>query len=192
MRPSSSLLVLSFLLLCAGCGSVPEVEPVQNGAFTLSDGGEGVGFERYRLSLPEPLDLDRAQVIRRELEWCPSAGMVAYLDLDLPLPADSAEAKESSPWAATIFELRLEGPDGRVIFGERAPLREWTWSGAVGGATTSLYTPGTCFDSAGEGPFTLVAEVVPAAGGAPSGTLGLRGGGWKAEGKPMPMSALLR
>lgn len=193
MRPSSSLAVLSVLLLCAGCGSVPEVEPVANGAFTLVDGGEGAGFERYRLSVPEALDLDRAQVIRRELEWCPGAEMVGYLDLDLPLPSgDELIEKQAEPWSATTFQLRLEDANGDVIFMESAPLGEWVWSGAVGGRTTSLYTLKTCFEPTGEGPFTLVAEVIPAAEGAPSGVLGLRGGGWKLVGEPMPVSALLR
>lgn len=198
MRSSSLLLRLpvalglSVSLLSGSCGSAPEIEPAPNGAFTFVDGGETAGFERYRLTLPEPLDLDRAQVVRHELAWCPGTAMVGYLDLDLPLPPPGAPGKVSYPWAATTVELRLEDASGRAVFRERAPLGEWTWSGSVGGATTSLYTEETCFEPTGEGPFTLVAEVVPAAEGAPSGVLGLRGGGWKTEGKPMPESAIFR
>ena len=186
-------LVLPASLLCFCCGSPPEVEPAPNGAFTFVDRGKSVGAARYGFTLPEPLDLDRAQVIRRAVEWFPSTALVGYLDLDLPLPSgDELIEKQAEPWSATTFELRLEDANGDVIFNESAPLREWVWSGAVGGRTTSLYTIKTCFEPTGEGPFTLVAEVTPAAEGAPSGVLGLRGGGWKLEGEPMPLSALLR
>ncbi|MGB0331828.1 MAG: hypothetical protein ACPGPE_08420 [Planctomycetota bacterium] len=180
-------------LFCLSCGTVPESEPVPNGAFTYVDGGEAVGTERYRFTLPEPLDLDRAQVLRREVEWFPSTALVGYLDLDLPLPSgDELIEKQAEPWSATTLELWLEDAKGDVIFRESARLGEWVWSGAVGGGTTSLYTQKTCFEPAGEGPFSLVAEVIPAAEGAPSGVLGIRGGGWKADGEPMPLSALLR
>ena len=193
MRPASLLLALPVPLLCLSCGSGPQLEPVPNGAFTFVDGGEAVGTERYGFTLPAPLDLDRAQVIRREVEWFPSVALVGYLDLDLPLPSgDELIEKQAEPWSATTFELRLEDAKGDVIFRESAPLGEWVWSGAVGGRTTSLYTQETCFEPKGEGPFTLVAEVIPAAEGAPAGVLGLRGGGWKSDGEPMPLSALLR
>lgn len=188
MRSSGRLLGLPILLLCSGCGSYPEPEIVANGAFTFVDGGESAGMDRYQLFVAEPLDLGQSQVVRHELEWCPDVDLVGYLDLAFPL--SGRDDKGSAPWAATVFELRLEDAEGKVLFRDKGPLRDWTWSGRVGGSTTSLYTSKTMFKPEVDGPFFLVAEVEAAGEGAPAGTLALRGGGWKLEGEPMPLSTL--
>lgn len=180
------------LLLFSCCAPTPD-QPVriENGAFTTVDRGESAGMDRYRIELSDPLDLNLAGVSRYVLDQVPQVELVLYLDLAHRLPTGGATAS-GAPWSATVVELRIEDGGGEVVARERAPLSDWTWSGSVGGSTSSLYTSNTVFTPSADGPYFLVTEVEPAGSGAPAATVSLRGGGWKAEGKPMPTGSIFR
>ena len=111
-----------------------------DGNFT--DYGRKAGILRFVLDLGS-VDLSEASVSKFELKGLPEVGFVCYLRVDHPLPT-LGKPKDFEA-GDLVVEMSLEDENGTQVFSEKAPLKNWTWSGSVGASKSDLYTLKTIF-----------------------------------------------
>ena len=80
-----------------------------------------------------------------------------------------------------MVEMTLEDENGTKVFSEKAPLKNWVWSGSVGAPQSDLYTRKTIFTP--EARKTSFITLTNNKGNlkAPKAQILLMGGGWKAR-----------
>jgi hypothetical protein len=76
--------------------------------------------------------------------------------------------------------MSLEDEKGTKVFSEKAPLKNWVWSGSVGASQSDLYTRKTIFTPMKGKSYRLSLRVSECNLGASKARLILMGGGWKA------------
>ena len=195
--PSDSISLLTaatalFFLLC-GCQTIkqfipndhvarfgtdrkfPDLNYTGDGNFT--DYGRKAGIFRFVLDLGEvDLKKDATQVHR--LKGLPEVEFVCYLRVDHPLPTlgkpKDLEAEN------LVIEMSLEDENGTEVFSEKAPLKNWIWSGSVGAPQSDLYTHKTVFTPEKDKSYRLSLKIRKGNPDAPQAQLLLMGGGWKA------------
>ena len=80
-----------------------------------------------------------------------------------------------------MVEMTLEDENGTKVFSEKAPLKNWVWSGSVGAPQSDLYTRKTIFSpKAGKTSFITLTKNKGNLK-APKAQILLMGGGWKAR-----------
>jgi len=79
-----------------------------------------------------------------------------------------------------VIEMTLEDENGTKVFSEKAPLKNWVWSGSVGAPQSDLYTQKTIFTPEKGKPYRLSLKIREGNSDAPQAQLLLMGGGWKA------------
>ena len=185
--------VISFLFLLCGCKTIkqfipndevarfgtdrkyPDLNYTGDGNFT--DYGRKAGILRFVLDLGE-VDLTQASVNKFELKGLPEVEFVCYLRVDHPLPTlgkpKNFEASDS------VVEMTLEDENGTKVFSEKAPLKNWIWSGSVGAPQSDLYTHKTIFTPETDKSYRLSLKIREGKPDAPQAQLLLMGGGWKA------------
>ena len=181
-----------FILLC-GCHTIkqfipndkvsrfgtdrkyPDLNYTGDGNFT--DYGRKAGILRFVLDLGEvDLKKDGTQVHR--LKGLPEVEFVCYLRVDHPLPTLGKPKNFGA--ADSVVEMSLEDENGTQVFSEKAPLKNWVWSGSVGAPQSDLYTYKTIFTP--ETGKTYLITLTKNKGNlkAPRAEFLLMGGGWKA------------
>ena len=181
-----------FFLLC-GCQTIKQFIPndevarfgtdrkfhdlnyTGDGKFT--DYGRKAGILRFVLDLGAvDLKKDATQVHR--LKGLPEVEFVCYLRVDHPLPTlgkpKNFEAED------LVVEMTLEDENRTEVFSEKAPLKNWTWSGSVGAPQSDLYTQKTIFTPKKGKSYRLSLKIREGNPDAPKAQLLLMGGGWKA------------
>ena len=175
-------------LLC-GCQIIPNYEvsrfgtdrkfPDLNytGDGNFSDYGRKAGILRFVLDL-ESIDLKEASVKQFELKGLPEVEFVCYLRVDHPLPTLGKPKNFGA--ADLVLEMTLEDENGTKVFLEKAPLKNWVWSGSIGAPQSDLYTHKTMFTPKKGKSYRLSLKIAKGNVGAPQAQLLLMGGGWKA------------
>ena len=79
-----------------------------------------------------------------------------------------------------MLEMTLEDENGTKAFSEKAPLKNWIWSGSVGAPQSDLYTHKTIFTPKKGKSYRLSLKIREGNPDAPQAQLLLMGGGWKA------------
>ena len=153
----------------------PTLNYTGDGKFT--DRGRKSGIQRFALDLGA-VDLKEASARRYELEGLPEVGFVSYLRIAHPLPA-SGKPQEFNA-GDMIVEISLDESDGKRIFKENAPLKNWTWSGSVGASKSDLYTTKTKFTPESGKSYKVTLRIAEGNLQMPECRLLLIGGGWKA------------
>ena len=153
----------------------PALNYTGDGNFT--DYGRKAGISRFVLDLGAvDLKEDATQVHR--LKGLPEVKFVCYLRVDHPLPTlgrpKNFEAED------LVVEMTLEDENGTKVFLEKAPLKNWVWSGSVGAPQSDLYTHKTIFTSEKDKSYRLSLKIRKGNPDAPHAQLLLMGGGWKA------------
>ena len=181
-----------FFLLC-GCQTIKQFIPNDEvarfgtdrkytdlnytGDGNFTDYGRKAGILRFVLDLGA-VDLSEARVSKFELKGLPEVEFVCYLRVDHPLPTlgkpKDFEAGE------LMFEMTLEDENGTKAFSEKAPLKNWIWSGSVGAPQSDLYTQKTIFTPKKGKVYYIKLKNNEGNLKAPKAKILLMGGGWKA------------
>ena len=153
----------------------PDLSYTGDGNFT--DHGRKAGISRFALDLGS-VDLTEGSVSMFELKGLPEVRFICYLRLDHPLPT-SGKPKDFNG-SDLLVELSLEDEKGTQVFLEKAPLKNWVWSGSVGAPQSDLYTHKTIFTPEKGKSYRLSLKIRKGSPDAPQAQLLLMGGGWKA------------
>ena len=185
--------VISFLFLLCGCKTIkqfipndevarfgtdrkyPDLNYTGDGNFT--DYGRKAGILRFVLDLGD-VDLTEASVSKFELKGLPEVEFVCYLRVDHPLP--TLGKPKNFEAGDLVVEMTLEDENGTEVFSEKAPLKNWVWSGSVGAPQSDLYTHKTIFTPEKDKSYRLSLKIREGKPDAPQAQLLLMGGGWKA------------
>jgi hypothetical protein len=153
----------------------PDLNYTGDGNFT--DYGRKAGILRFVLDLGA-VNLTEASVSKFELKGLPKVEFVCYLRIDHPLPT-IGKPKDFEA-GDLVVEMSLEDEKGTKVFSEKAPLKNWVWSGSVGASQSDLYTRKTMFTPMKGKSYPLSLRVSECNLGASKARLILMGGGWKA------------
>jgi len=153
----------------------PDLNYTGDGNFT--DYGRKAGILRFVLDLGA-VNLTEASVSKFELKGLPKVEFVCYLRIDHPLPT-IGKPKDFEA-GDLVVEMSLEDEKGTKVFSEKAPLKNWVWSGSVGASQSDLYTRNTMFTPMKGKSYPLSLRVSECNLGASKARLILMGGGWKA------------
>ena len=153
----------------------PDLNYTGDGNFT--DYGRKAGIFRFVLDLGD-IDLTEASVSKFELKGLPEVEFVCYLRVDHPLP--TLGKPKGFEAGNSVVEMSLEDENGMQVFLEKAPLKNWIWSGSVGAAQSDLYTYKTVFTAKKGNHYRLSLKIREGNSDAPQAQLLLMGGGWKA------------
>ena len=184
--------VISSLFLLCGCQTIkrfipndevarfgtdrkyPDLYYTGDGNFT--DYGRKAGIFRFVLDLGD-VDLTEASVSKFELNGLPEVEFVCYLRVDHPLPT-LGNPKDFEA-GNLVVGMSLEDENGTQVFSEKAPLKNWIWSGSVGAPQSDLYTHKTVFTPEKEKSYRLSLKIREGKLDAPQAQILLMGGGWK-------------
>ena len=153
----------------------PDLNYTGDGNFT--DYGRKAGILRFVLDL-ESIDLKEASVKQFELKGLPEVEFVCYLRVDHPLPTLGKPKNFGA--GDQVVEMTLEDKNRTEVFSEKAPLKNWVWSGSVGAPQSDLYTHKTIFTPEKGKSYRLSLKIRNGSPDAPQAQLLLMGGGWKA------------
>ena len=153
----------------------PDLNYTGDGNFT--NYGRKAGILRFVLDLGA-VNLTEASVSKFELKGLPKVEFVCYLRIDHPLPT-IGKPKDFEA-GDLVVEMSLEDEKGTKVFSEKAPLKNWVWSGSVGASQSDLYTRKTIFTPMKGKSYPLSLRVSECNLGASKARLILMGGGWKA------------
>ena len=153
----------------------PDLNYTGDGNFT--DYGRKAGILRFVLDLGA-VNLTEASVSKFELKGLPKVEFFCYLRIDHPLPT-IGKPKDFEA-GDLVVEMSLEDEKGTKVFSEKAPLKNWVWSGSVGASQSDLYTRKTIFTPMKGNSYRLSLRVSECNLGASKARLILMGGGWKA------------
>ena len=185
--------VISSLFLLCGCKTIkriipndevarfgtdrkyPDLNYTGDGNFT--DNGRKAGILRFVLDLGE-VDLKEDATQVHQLKGLPEVKFVCYLRVDHPLPTLGKPKNFGA--ADSVVEMSLEDENGTQVFSEKAPLKNWIWSGSVGAAQSDLYTYKTVFTAKKGNHYRLSLKIREGNSDAPQAQSLLMGGGWKA------------
>ena len=177
-----------FFLLC-GCQIIPNDEvrrfgtdrkfPDLNytGDGNFTDYGRKAGILRFVLDLGE-VDLKKDATQVHQLKGLPEVEFVCYLRVDHPLPTLGKPKNFGA--GDLVVEMSLEDENRTEVFSEKAPLKNWIWSGSVGAPQSDLYTRKTIFTPKKGKIYRLSLKIAEGNPDAPKASLLLMGGGWKA------------
>jgi hypothetical protein len=177
-----------FFLFC-GCQIIPDYEvsrfgtdrnfPDLNytGDGNFTDYGRKAGILRFVLDLGA-VDLKEDATQVHQLKGLPEVEFVCYLRVDHPLPTLGKPKNFGS--GDLVVEMTLEDENGTKAFSEKAPLKNWVWSGSVGAPQSDLYTHKTIFTPEKGKIYRLSLKIAEGNADAPQSRLLLMGGGWKA------------
>ena len=181
-----------FFLLC-GCQTIKQFIPNDEvrrfgtdrkypglnytGDGNFTDYGRKAGILRFVLDLGA-VDLKKDATQVHQLKGLPEVEFVCYLRVDHPLP--TLGKPKNFEAADSVVKMTLEDENGTKVFSEKAPLKNWTWSGSVGAPQSDLYTYKTVFTPEKEKPYRLSLKIREGNPDAPQAQLLLMGGGWKA------------
>ena len=163
----------------------PDLKYTGDGNFT--DYGRKAGILRFVLDLGE-VDLQKDATQVHQLKGLPEVEFVCYLRVDHPLPTlgkpknfvTRHELSNLSKAGDLVLEMTLEDENRTKVFSEKAPLKNWTWSGSVGAPQSDLYTEKTIFTAKKGKSYRLSLKSREGNPDAPQAQLLLMGGGWKA------------
>jgi len=187
-----------FFLLCS-CQFIPNNEVARfgtdrkfpdlnySGDGNFTDYGRKAGILRFVLDLGE-VDLKKNATQVYRLKGLPEVEFVCYLRVDHPLPTlgkpknfvTRHELSNLSKAGDLVVEMTLEDENGTKAFSEKAPLKNWIWSGSVGAPQSDLYTHKTIFTPEKDKSYRLSLKIREGNPDAPQAQLLLMGGGWKA------------
>ena len=153
----------------------PDLNYTGDGNFT--DYGRKAGILRFVLDLGE-VDLKKGNLRKFELKGLPEVEFVCYLRVDHPLPTLGKPKNFGA--GDLVLEMTLEDENGTKAFSEKAPLKNWIWSGSVGAPQSDLYTHKTIFTPEKDKSYRLSLKILNGNPDAPQAQLLLMGGGWKA------------
>lgn len=154
----------------------PDLNYTGEGDFT--DYGRKSGILRFVLDLGE-VDLKKDAMQGHRLKGLPEVEFVCYLRIDHPLPT-LGKPKDFEA-GNLVIEMSLEDENGTEVFSEKAPLKNWIWSGSVGAPQSDLYTRKTIFTPKKGKIYRLSLKIPEGNPDAPQVQLLLMGGGWKAS-----------
>ena len=163
----------------------PDLNYTGDGNFT--DYGRKAGILRFVLDLGA-VNLTEASVSKFELKGLPEVEFVCYLRVDHPLPTlgkpknfvTRHELSNLSKAGDLVLEMTLEDENGTKAFSEKAPLKNWIWSGSVGAPQSDLYTQKTIFTPKKGKVYYIKLKNNEGNLKAPKAKILLMGGGWKA------------
>ena len=153
----------------------PDLNYSGDGNFT--DYGRKAGILRFVLDLGA-VDLKEAAAQVHQLKGLPEVEFVCYLRVDHPLP--TLGRPKNFEAGDLVVEMTLEDENGTKAFSEKAPLKNWVWSGSVGAPQSDLYTHKTIFTAEKDKSYRLSLKIRKGNPDAPQAQLLLMGGGWKA------------
>ena len=153
----------------------PGLNYTGDGNFT--DHGRQSGIQRFALDLGA-VDLEEASLQLFALEGLPEVRFVSYLRIEQPLPTSEKHGNFNA--GDVIVKISLEDRNGKVIFSEKASLKNWTWSGSVGASRSDLYTPKTMFIPESGKSYKVTLKIAESNLQMPKCRLLFMGGGWKA------------
>jgi hypothetical protein len=153
----------------------PDLNYTGDGNFT--DYGRKAGILRFVLDLGE-LDLKKDATQVHQLKGLPEVEFVCYLRVDHPLP--TLGKPKNFEAGDLVVEMTLEDENRTEVFSDKAPLKNWIWSGSVGATRSDLYTQKTIFTPKKGKSYRLSLKIAEGNPDAPKASLLLMGGGWKA------------
>ena len=153
----------------------PDLNYTGDGNFT--DYGRKAGILRFVLDLGD-VDLTEASVSKFELKGLPEVEFVCYLRVHHPLPT-LGKPKDFDA-GDLMVGMSLEDENGTQVFSEKAPLKNWVWSGSVGAPQSDLYTYKTVFTPETGKTYFITLTKNKGNLKAPKAEFLLMGGGWKA------------
>ena len=153
----------------------PDLNYTGDGNFT--DFGRKVGILRFALDLGV-VDLKKNATQVHQLKGLPEVEFVCYLRVDHPLP--TLGKPKNFEAGDLVVEMTLEDENRTEVFSEKAPLKNWIWSGSVGASRSDLYTRKTIFTPKKGKSYRLSLKIAEGNPIAPKARLLLMGGGWKA------------
>jgi len=153
----------------------PDLNYTGDGNFT--DYGRKAGILRFVLDLGD-VDLTEASVSKFELKGLPKVEFVCYLRVQHPLPT-LGKPKDFEA-GDLLVGMSLEDENGTQVFSEKAPLKNWVWSGSVGAPQSDLYTHKTIFTPEKGKTYFITLTKNKGNLKAPKAEFLLMGGGWKA------------
>jgi hypothetical protein len=153
----------------------PDLNYTGDGNFT--DYGRKAGILRFVLDLGA-VNLTEASVSKFELKGLPKVEFVCYLRIDHPLPT-IGKPKDFEA-GDLLVEMSIEDEKGTKVFSEKAPLKNWVWSGSVGASQSDLYTRKTIFTPEAGKTYFITLTKNKGNLKAPKAEFLLMGGGWKA------------
>jgi hypothetical protein len=153
----------------------PDLNYTGDGNFT--DYGRKAGIFRFVLDLGV-VDLTEASVSKFELKGLPEVEFVCYLRVHHPLPT-LGKPKDFDA-GDLVVGMSLEDENGTQVFSEKAPLKNWVWSGSVGAPQSDLYTYKTVFTPETGKSYFITLTKNKGNLKAPKAEFLLMGGGWKA------------
>ena len=181
-----------FFLLC-GCQTIKQFIPNDEvrrfgtdrkypglnytGDGNFTDYGRKAGILRFVLDLGA-VDLKKDATQVHQLKGLPEVEFVCYLRVDHPLPTLGQPKNFGA--GDLVVEMTLEDENRTEVFSEKAPLKNWVWSGSVGAPQSDLYTRKTIFTPNKAKPYRLSLKILNGNPDAPQAQLLLMGGGWKA------------
>ena len=152
----------------------PDLNYTGDGNFT--DYGRKAGILRFVLDL-ESIDLKEASVKQFELKGLPEVEFVCYLRVDHPLP--TLGKPKNFEAGDLVVEMTLEDENRTKVFLEKAPLKNWVWSGSIGATRSDLYTRKTIFTPEKGKSYRISLKISEGNFQAPKAKFLLMGGGWK-------------
>ena len=152
----------------------PDLNYTGDGNFT--DYGRNAGILRFVLDLGE-VDLQKDATQVHQLKGLPEVEFVCYLRVDHPLP--TLGRPQNFGAADSVVEMTLEDENGTKAFSEKAPLKNWIWSGSVGAPQSDLYTRKTIFTPEKGKSYRISLKISEGNLQAPKAKFLLMGGGWK-------------
>ena len=152
----------------------PDLNYTGDGNFT--DYGRKAGILRFVLDLGE-VDLKEDATQVHQLKGLPEVEFVCYLRVDHPLPTLGKPKNFGA--GDLVLEMTLEDENRTEAFSEKAPLKNWTWSGSVGAPQSDLYTHKTIFTPKKGKSYRLSLKIREGNPDAPQAQLLLMGGGRK-------------
>jgi hypothetical protein len=153
----------------------PDLNYTGDGNFT--DYGRKAGILRFVLDLGA-VNLTEASVSKFELKGLPKVEFVCYLRIDHPLPT-IGKPKDFEA-GDLVVEMSIEDEKGTKVFSEKAPLKNWVWSGSVGASQSDLYIRKTIFTPEAGKTYFITLTKNKGNLKAPKAEFLLMGGGWKA------------
>jgi hypothetical protein len=153
----------------------PDLNYTGDGNFR--DYGRKAGILRFVLDLGA-VDLKEDGTQVHQLKGLPEVEFVCYLRVDHPLPTLGKPKNFGA--GDLVVEMTLEDENRTEVFSEKAPLKNWIWSGSVGASQSDLYTRKTIFSPMKGKPYRLSLKIAEGNADAPQSRLLLMGGGWKA------------